>query len=447
MQPLPSSIIPILEHFSTLFLKHKTYAKAILLIVGAILCKGGRTVCAVLKVLGMHGEKRFDKYHRVLSRDKWSAVQGAKILLNQIVDKIDGPIVIAIDEHIERRNGKKIKAKGCYRDPIRSSKACVVKCFGLKWITVMVLKKFSWAKRTFALPFLTVLTRPKKKDQSSDKRHKTAVDYAIQIMMQIRRWLPNKKILFVGDGGFANASLAWHSLKYSVSLITRLRLDARLFDFPKLSPGPGRPTKKGDKLLTPKQMFQSTDLIWNEAELEWYGGVKKTLRYVTFTCLWHVISYDPVPIRVILLKDPEGKYEQIPLMSTDVVLDPITVIESFVSRWNQEVTHREVKEHLGVETQRQWSDLAIARTTPVLFALYSLVILMANALNALNPLASQETAWYKKDSVTFSDALRELRRQLWQNWYFKRSKKKTEPQEIISKEELTSLINQLAEVA
>ena len=189
MQPLPSSIIPILEHFSTLFLKHKTYAKAILLIVGAILCKGGRTVCAVLKVLGMHGEKRFDKYHRVLSRDKWSAVQGAKILLNQIVDKIDGPIVIAIDEHIERRNGKKIKAKGCYRDPIRSSKACVVKCFGLKWITVMVLKKFSWAKRTFALPFLTVLTRPKKKDQSSDKRHKTAVDYAIQIMMQIRRWL------------------------------------------------------------------------------------------------------------------------------------------------------------------------------------------------------------------------------------------------------------------
>ena len=108
-------------------------------------------------------------------------------------------------------------------------------------------------------------------------------------MMQIRRWLPNKKILFVGDGGFANASLAWHSLKYSVSLITRLRLDARLFDFPKLSPGPGRPTKKGDKLLTPKQMFQSTDLIWNEAELEWYGGVKKTLRYVTFTCLWHVI--------------------------------------------------------------------------------------------------------------------------------------------------------------
>ena len=445
MRPLPSSIISILLPFSTIFLKTKVWNKALLLIIGALLCRGGRTVCAALRVLGMNGEERFDKYHRVLSRDKWDLLKGAKVLLGMLVGNKSEPIIIAIDEHIERRTGRKIKAKGCYRDAVRSSKGFIVRCFGLKWITVMAIKKFSWGGRAFALPFLTVLAPSENANKKAGKKHKTTIDWAIQIIMKIRRWLPERKIIFTGDGGFANAALAWACLKYNVSLVTRLRLDARLFDFPEPQFGPGRRAKKGSRLISPKETFNQQGLKWISTEVQWYGGLK-TIEYLTLTCLWHVVGYEPVPIRLVLLRDPEGKYESIPLMSTDVQLTPEAIIEAFVSRWNQEVTHREVRDYLGVETQRQWSDLAIARTTPVLFALYSLVLLMADAINVLNPLEAENTAWYHKKEVTFSDALKEVRRHLWASRYLKSSREKPEPLEIPTGGELHSLIDQLAAV-
>ena len=192
-------------------------------------------------------------------------------------------------------------------------------------------------------------------------------------------------------------------------------------------------------------MFKVPNFHWSNAEVKWYKGGVKMIEYITVTCLWHVTGYDPVPIRLVLLRDPEGKYQSVPLMSTDVNLTATKIIEAFVARWNQEVTHREVRDYLGGETQRQWSDLAISRTTPVLFGLYTLVVLMADALNQINPLRAQKTAWYQKSSVTFSDALRELKHHLWKARYFKSSGRKPEPQEITSSESLASMIDQLAE--
>jgi len=449
MQPLPPAILSVLSPFSTLFFRQGTWMKVLLILSGALLCRGGRTVCGILRVLGMKGEQRFEKYHRLLNRDKYSLHKGAKILLGQIIKLFDGPIVIAIDEHIERRSGRKIKSKGCYRDAVKSSKGFLVKCFGLKWITVMVLTKFPWTGRIFALPFLTVLAPSEKANERSGKTHKTTIDWAIQIVMQIRRWLPDQVIIFTGDGGFANISLVWVCLKYKVYLVTRLRSDARLFDFPPERDGPGRPAKKGKKLLTPKEIFKTTDIQWIKTDVQWYGGILKTVEFVTLTCLWHVMGHDPVPIRLVLLRDPDGKYESIPLMSTEVSLTAIEIIEAFVKRWNQEVTHREVREHLGVETQRQWSDLAIMRSTPTLFGLYTITMLIADALHVFNPLKAQETAWYQKRKVTFSDALTAVRKHLLEHRYLNNrgSSKTPDPKEIPPEEGLRSLIDQLAQVA
>lgn len=445
MQPLQSDILSILTPFATIFLKTKTWNKAILMITGALLCRGGRTVCGVLRILGMEGEKRFDKYHRLLSRDKWDICKASKILLKLLCGDNDTPIVIAIDEHIERRSGRKIKAKGCYRDAVRSSKGFIVRCFGLKWITVMVLRKFPWANRSFAMPFMTVLAFSEKCDKKKGKTHKTTIDWAVQIMKKIRRWTPDRKLIFTADGGFASARFALECLKYSVSLITRLRVDARLFDFPEAMTGPGRPAKKGKRLLLPKMMFKTPDSYWKREKIKWYGGISKEIEYISTTCLWHVVGYEPVPIRLVLLRDPEGKYESVALMSTDVNLSVTEIIEAFVARWNQEVTHREVRDYLGVETQRQWSDLAIARSTPVLFSLYSIVILMANNLSLTKCLKSQNTAWYQKEGVTFSDAFREVKRHLWEKRFFKSSMKKSEPQEIILEKEIASMIDLLCQ--
>lgn len=275
MTSLPPYIIAILAPFTTLFSKPKTATKGFLLLGGAILCRGGRTVCAALKILGMHGESRFDRYHRVLSRAQWSALKGGRLLLEQIISKASGDVVIAVDEHIERRSGKKIKAKGCYRDAVKSSRGFLVRCFGLKWITVMILQEFSWSKRILALPFLTILAPSKKADERDNKRHKTTIDWTRQLVQLMRRWLPNLRIILTADGGFANAELAWACLKHQVCLITRLRQDACLFGWPPERNGPGRRPKKGDRLLSPAQMLKQSDLEWLKAEVRWYGGKTK----------------------------------------------------------------------------------------------------------------------------------------------------------------------------
>lgn len=447
MTALPNTILTVLTPFAVLFSTKKTWNHALLLVIGAIICKGGRTVCGALRVMGLKGECTFDKYHKILNRAHWSTLKGSRMLLDKIVGLGQDPIVIAVDEHIERRQGRRIKVKGCYRDAVRSSKKCVVKCFGIKWITVMILKSFSWSPRIFALPFMTILAPSEKADYKQGKKHKTTIDWTIQMVLQIKRWLHNRRIIITGDGGFANIKLAWTCIKEGVELVTRLRLDARLFDFPLEQKSIGRRPKKGRKLLKPAEMLQSLDIEWKEEEVKWYGGKKRKVRYATTTCLWHVEGSEPLPIRLVLLEDSSGEYDKIALMGVDrnFRLTAIEIIEFFVARWNQEVTHREVREHLGVETQRQWSDKAIARTTPVLFALYSLILLMGDHLNKLLPIKARDAAWYQKQHVTFSDVLTEVRRQIWFSRYFNGFDSKPEPGQILSSEMLISLIDNLAE--
>jgi hypothetical protein len=449
MTSLPGTILAVFAPFATIFLKPKTMSKAMLLLTGAILCRGGRTVCAALKILGMQGEEHFDKYHRVLSRASWNPLEGGKILLKQLMEGMTGPLVISVDEHIERRHGRKIKAIGCYRDAVRSSQKHTVKCFGLKWITVMVLKQYSWIPRLLALPFLTILAPSEKANEKAGKRHKTTIDWTVQLVKILHRWFPALRIILTADGGFANARLAWICLKYNICLVTRLRLDACLFDFPPEYTGRGRPPKKGRRLFSPKQMFKQPGLKWIEAEVKWYGGKIRRVAYATMTCLWCVQGEEPLPIRLILLKDLSGEYKPIALMGVDALfqLTAIEIIEWFVARWNQEVTHREVRDHLGVETQRQWSDRAIARTTPVLFGLYSLIVSMVDGLQTTFPLKLGSTAWYKKKHPTFADMLREVRRHLWRSRYFNWLYDKGDHEETLSPEQIAALIDELSEVA
>lgn len=449
MTSIPEVILAVFSPFATIFLKPKTASKAFLLLAGAILCRGGRTVCAALKILGMAGEAHFDKYHRLLSRDTWSPLNGAKILLQLLIGSGTGTVAIAVDETVERRRGRKIKATGCYRDAVRSSQNFLVRCFGLKWITVMVLKQFSWSSRVLALPFMTILAPSEKANKKAGRRHKTTIEWTGQLVKILRRWLPNWRIILTTDGGFANTWLAWICLKQCVCLITRLRNDACLYDFPSPHQGRGRPSKKGRKLLSPKQMFKKAGLQWTEAEVRWYKGGKRRVTYATMTCMWGAQGHDPLPIRLVLLKDLMGEYEPIALMGVDAsfTLTALEIIEWFVARWNQEVTHREAREHLGVETQRQWSDKAIARTTPALFALYSIVCLIADSLQQKAPLKIDKAAWYKKESLTFADLLREVRRHLWEHKYFNMLYGNGDHEKIFSPEYVAELIDQLAAVA
>jgi DDE superfamily endonuclease len=245
MSPLPEAIITVLGAFTPLF-SHPVGRHAQVLLIGAILCQGPRTVTAALRVLGLTQERRFEKYHRVLSRAplrylRRSGLQGAKILLGLLIPLLPSswPIVVGVDETLERRQGRKIQAKGCYRDAVRSTHQVVVKCYGLKWVSLMLLRYRSmvplpWSSRPWALPFLTVLAPSQRANEAVGKRHKTTIDWTVQRVKGVGRWLGQRPWVLIGDGGFACVRLALVCLqaRCPVTLVSRLRLDAQLYDFP-----------------------------------------------------------------------------------------------------------------------------------------------------------------------------------------------------------------------
>jgi len=201
MRDLPQAIIHVLRHFELAF-SERVWEWAKVLLVGAILAPGKRTVTAALRVMGLSNEAQFQNYHRVLNRDTWSSRTLSRILLRLLVRAFvpaDAPVVIGLDDHIERRRGEKIAARGIYRDPVRSSKSFFVKTSGLRWVSMMLLTCIPWAMRVWALPFLTVLAPSEHYHQEREMPHKKLTDWARQMICQVRRWLPGRTIVMVAD--------------------------------------------------------------------------------------------------------------------------------------------------------------------------------------------------------------------------------------------------------
>jgi hypothetical protein len=244
MRDLPDAIIHVLRHFESAF-SERVWEWAKVLLVGAILAPGKRTVTAVLRVMGLSNEAQFQNYHRVLNRDNWSSYALSRILLRLLVRTFlgaDAPVIVGLDDHIERRRGKKIAAKGIYRDAVRSSKSFFVKTSGLRWVSMMLLTPIPWAKRVWALPFLTVLAPSERYHAERGVRHKKLSDWARQMIVQVRRWLGDRAIVVVADSTYAVLELlaACANLPQPVTMITRLRLDAALYE-------PAPPRQKGQR--------------------------------------------------------------------------------------------------------------------------------------------------------------------------------------------------------
>src|SRR6266566_1198019 len=232
MATLPSELAPIILAFQPLML-NRTWEHALVLLVGAILAPGKRTVSSILRIVGRQREQGFQNYHRVLNRAAWSPRQAAAILLGLLIQRFapHGRLLFGIDDTIERRWGPKISARGIYRDPVRSSKGHFVKASGLRWLSAMLLVRVPWADRIIALPFLTLLAPSKRFYAGKSRAPKTLLDWARQAALQIHRWLPDRYIVLVADSAFAAIEFL-AAVRNHVCVVTRLRLDANLFDFP-----------------------------------------------------------------------------------------------------------------------------------------------------------------------------------------------------------------------
>jgi hypothetical protein len=415
---LPARFAAIILTFAPVFRQQRTWRYAELLLIGAILAPGKRTVTSLLRIVGLSRERRFTNYHRVLNRAAWNPRTAARLLLGLLIAVLvpSGPVVLGIDDTIERRRGKRISAKGIYRDPVRSSKGHFVKASGLRWLSLMLLAPIPWAGRVWALPFLTALAPSERYCREHGRRHKKLTDWARQLGLQARRWLPGREIVLLGDSSFAALELLVTLARQGLTCITRLRLDAALYEpAPPRPPGTvGRPRTKGTRL--PKLAFVLVDgsTCWQRMVVPaWYGERERVVEICSATAVWRHAGLPVLPIRWVLLRDPQHRFDPQALLCTNPTCDPLQVVRWFVQRWQVEVTFREVRDHLGVETQRQWSDRAIARTTPCLLALFSIVTLLATRLDRRARSAVCTDAWYHKPWPTFADALAAVRRQFW----------------------------------
>jgi len=424
MLTLPDEYNTLFQAFQPYFSK-RVWKLVVVLIVGAILTPGKRTVTAVLRIMGLSQERHFQKYHRVLSRAVWSNLALSAVLLPLLIQTFlpVGPVVMGIDETIERRRGAKIKAKGIYRDPVRSSKSHFVKTSGLRWISMMLLVNIPWAKRIWGLPFLTVLAPSERYYASKLRGHKKLTVWARQMGKQVRRWLPKRKIVIVADRSYAALELldSLLTLPHPVYMITPLRLDAALYEpAPERDPHKvGRPPKKGKRLPKLSEVLLDQQTAWQQVTVtNWYGQGPTEVEITSSTAVWYHSGMPVVPLRWILVRDPKGKFKTKAFLCTDQAATPVQILQWYVRRWQVEVTFQEVRAHLGVETQRQWSDQAIARTTPILLGLFSWITLLAHRSQKDGTLPIRQAAWYAKARPTFSDAIALVRSRFWYHWGF-----------------------------
>ena len=421
VRTLPLKMVQVLAPFAPLF-SRRVWRHAQLLLVGAILAPGTRTVSSALRAMGLGREKCFHRYHRVLSRASWSSRELARVLLGLLVEAFvpeESPLVVGIDETLERRYGRKISARGVYRDPVRSTHETFVKSSGLRWVCAMLLVEVPWASKVWALPFLSILAPSERYAAKRGKRHKKITEWAWQLLLVVRRWYPKREIVAVADRAYASLKLLdrCRSLGKPVSFITRLRLDAALYEpAPPRRPGQrGRPRLKGERLPNLSVVAEDPNAVWKPTTIaNWYGSEQRTVEIASETAVWYSTGLPAVPIRWVLVRDPQGEFRTQALLCTDLEADPRKIVSWFAMRWRLEVTFQEARRHLGFETQRQCSELAIRRTTPALLGLFSVVTLFVHQRRR-QPAGAfrRQAAWYHKRHPTFADALAMVRKELW----------------------------------
>ena len=401
--PLPAALLLRLAGLPRLFTR-PTWSNVVLLLTGAILAPGKRTVTAALRILGREQQTDFPIYHGVLNRAVWSSRCRGRLAIAPAGRKLPRCRCHRChwhDDTIERRWGHKISARGIYRDPVRSSKGHFVKTSGLRWLSAQLLVHIPWAGRIVGLPFLTMLAPSKRFYADLSRAPKTLLDWARQAALQIHRWLPGRRIVIVGDTAFA----AIEFLAAVRALCQRRHpIASRRQSSCSRTAQPAAPRTTADQGKAPGQTQPGAAGPPNRLAtsyrhpLVWSHQSHRRTRHRHRRSGTHS-GLPPVPIRWLLVRDPLGELQPQAFLCTDLDAAPVDILQWFVARWQLEVTFQDARAHLGVETQRQWSDLAIPRTTPALLGLCSLVTLWAHHLAAETPLAPATAAWYSKATL------------------------------------------------
>ncbi len=418
---VPLAFRPLLVDLLSCYPRPSTAHRMLLLMAGAILTSGNRTVSNILRLLALLDKLNPSTYHRVLSHRRWHSRALCRTLARFVLDRFvpQGVVLLCGDDTVDGHRGKHVYGKARHRDAVRSSHSHTAFRYGHRWVVLSVLVKLPYAHRPLALPLLIALYRDAACDAAEGRRHKTPSELMCGLLSLLMRWFPEKRITFVGDSGFGTHRAAVFAKRHRghLTLVSKLPPKAALFapPPPRRAGTKGRPPLRGDALAKPIQAV--VEHKGRRLKVRWYGGSQRVVRAVGGTGGWYRGGAGLVPLRWVYVRDESGTHRDECFYSTDASMPLRQIIETYCARWNIETTFQEMREHLGLESTRGWSRETVLRMAPCLMYLYTLVVVFYDTLPRSGDYL-RSYRWKGKRGVTFSDMISSVRRYLWLQWIF-----------------------------
>src|SRR3990172_6164985 len=312
MHSIPKAAEPFIQAFAGAFTR-PTFPRFVVLLMGAILTAGRRTINNMLRTVGSLAPGHPSSYHRVLSRRRWSSWRLARALAGYILRHWipEGPVPLCGDDTVDEHRGKKVYGKAGHRDAVRSTHSFTAYRWGHQGVVLAILVKFPFARRLWALPVLVALYRSKEWNREHGRRHKTPSELMRQLLAVLIRWFPRRKFVFAGDGGYGTHELSRfaHRRGSRLTLVSRFYPDANLYAPPPAGKGKrkGRPRKKGRKLATPEAVVKKSPR--KRLTVAWYGGGTRRGEVVSGTGHWYKNGEGLVPIRWVFVRSEEHTSE------------------------------------------------------------------------------------------------------------------------------------------
>lgn len=411
LPPEAHGLVQILAiHFTS-----PTYQRLSVLLVGALLTTGRRTVANLLRTLRHLAPGHTTGYQRVFSRAPWSGLALGCALARFLLDHVvpDGPVRLVGDDTVDGHKGAHVYGKARHRDAVRSTRSHTAWRYGHKWVVLAILVKFPFATRPWALPVLIDLYRSEEGDRKRNRPHRTPARIMCGLLRLLLVRFPGRTFVFAGDSGYGTHEVARFCYRHRsrLTLVSKLHPDANLFDPPPPYAGKGRPRVKGKALPKPRAAVAAAARL-TRLEVGWYGGGRRAVRTLDGTGRWYKAGRGLVPLRWVFVRDTTGTHRDEYFFTTDPGLTPAAVIGYYCGRWNIETTFQEARSALGLETTRGWRENTVLRAGPCLLGLYTVVAILFHALPEGKRAGA--VSWPGKATVTFSDALCAVRRWLWE---------------------------------
>lgn len=421
MNQLSDAVAQVLDAPDHGFTK-PSWNRFVALALAALVTIGPKTITSIAVVGGLLRRGHVSSWHRIFNRPgravRWSLLALARHLAGQVLALVanDRAVVLAVDDTSTRRPGRRVYGKGCHRDAVASSHAYTTWTWGHRWVVLAVVVELPFAQRPWALPVLVALYRNRETNDQEGRRHKTVIDLARQMTLMLARWFPARRFSLTADGGFASVELARLAqvTRGRVHLISKMKANARLFaPAPARRPGQnGRPRRRGALLPAPAKSRRRSQL----ATVGWYGGGTRRVALRTGTGSWHRHRW-LVPVRWVHVRDRQGTHRDDYLFTTDLTMDPATIVTLYTRRWNLETTFQELRAQHRIESTRVWSQQAVMTYIPCLFGLYTLAVIVRGRTST-EPLRPRQDPWYPKANATYTDLINDVRTIFWRQHLF-----------------------------